>query len=154
MTEEYARQVAEILASEKRPSDYRPQPDEQLELFIVDRREVTSTTSVTGIERAQLDAMFRGSDADDILANGFEGDGPINLEVARVVDASERDVYRLWGMDFGGIYLIDADSLNVVAFASQHDVEHWSCAQRPVFFAMDQAIQRGGHGFRQPHKWC
>lgn len=49
---------------------------------------------------------------------------------------------------------MDADSLNVVAFATQHIVEHWNTAQRPVFFAMDHALQRAGHGFQQPHQWC
>lgn len=95
MTDEYANQVSQILGAASRPSAYRPRADEHVPLVILDRRPVPSADTVTGIERTQLGAMFRGSDLDDLLENGFEGDGPINLEVARVVDANGRDRYRL-----------------------------------------------------------
>jgi hypothetical protein len=148
----YTNQVAAIVAARSRPSSYRP--DVIDELFIVDRREVPSSEAVSAIERRQLDAMFRGEDMDAILANGYEGDGPINLEVARVVDASGALRYRLWGMDFGAIFLMAPDSLHVVAFTGQHNLEHWSPDQRALFYAMDRALQRPDHGFRQPMEWC
>lgn len=44
--------------------------------------------------------------------------------------------------------------LDVVAFGSQHDIEHWSLAQRDLFFAMDRALREEGHGFQQPLDFC
>jgi hypothetical protein len=45
-------------------------------------------------------------------------------------------------------------NLECVAFASQHDIEHWHANQRPVFWAMDRALRRNDHGFQQPMKFC
>jgi hypothetical protein len=152
MADEYRNQVASIIDAKPRASSYHP--DQPMELFIIDRRAVPSSTGVSDIEREQLDAMFAGYDLDDILANGYEGDGPINLEVARVVDDNGVDRYRLWGMDYGAIYLMAPDSLHVVAFTAQHDMEHWSLDQRAIFYAMDHALRRDGHGFQQPMVFC
>jgi hypothetical protein len=152
MSDEYANQVAAIIAAKPRPSSYRP--DTIDELFIVDRRDVPSSAGASAIERRQLDKMFTGYELDEILANGFEGDGPIGLEVARIVDASSAERYRLWAHDFGAIFLMAPDSLHVVAFTAQHNLEHWSLDQRALFYAMDHALLRAGHGVRQPMEWC
>ena len=47
-----------------------------------------------------------------------------------------------------------ANGLDVVAMGCQHDLEHWNMAQRDVFWAMDHAYRRKGHGFGQPLKFC
>lgn len=152
MTDEYQRQVGNIISGQSRASSY--QPDSPIELFIVDRKPVETLDGLDEQELRQIVPMFKGFEVQQILAEGYEGDGPINLEVARVVDEKGVLRYRYWGMDFGALYLMAPDSLDIAAFTAQHHMEHWHVDQRPLFWAMDRALQRGGHGFRQPAEFC
>lgn len=147
----YTGQVSDLIASQSRPSAYRPA--DPVELFIERRRQVTSLDELAPDERVQLVAMFRGEDVEQLLRDGID-DMPLDLEVAAVVDAAGALRYRLYGWNFGVIWLMPPSGLDVVAFASQHDLEHWHADQRPIFWAMDRALARTDHGFQQPAKFC
>lgn len=152
MTDEYQRQVGDIIKGQSRASSY--QPDAPQELFIKDRKLVLDLDGLSEQEVMQIVPMFKGNDVLQILSEGYEGDGPINLEIASVVDDQGVVRYRYWGMDFGALYLMAPDSLDVVAFTAQHHMEHWHADQRPLFWAMDRAILRGDHGFQQMAQFC
>lgn len=154
----YAEQVAELIAANPRESSWAPaQP---VELFVRRRRQPTSLEEIEPIERQQIERMFPGQDLAALLSGNalrddeLEEDFPLDLEVAVVVDAEGAPRYRLYGMNYGCIYLMAADSLTCVAFAAQHDLEHWHADQRPIFWAMDRAMRRHDHGFQQPLKFC
>jgi hypothetical protein len=103
-------------------------------------------------EQVQLRAAWAGEgtvDLDEVLA-----DEENDVEAAEVVDETGALRYRLYGWNFGVGYLFPAEGLDVVAFGSQHDIEHWSAAQRDLFAAMDRALRSGGHGFTQPLHFC
>ena len=158
MTDEYQSQVADIIAAQPRESSYVP--PEPVELFVKNRRQVTSVTDLADIEKRQLERIWRGENLEARLAKGaftdeeLGEDFPDELEVAEVVDDKGVVRYRLWGMNYGCIYLMGGDSLECVAFAAQHDLEHWTVDQRPIFWAMDRAMRRDKHGFAQGLKFC
>lgn len=147
----YGSQVADIIAGQARASSYAPAAP--VELFIARRRAITALDQLEPEEHAQLVAMCRGDDLATLLRDGID-DFPMELEAAAVVDDAGALRYRLYGWSFGVIWLMPPSGLDVVAFASQHDLEHWHVDQRPIFWAMDRALARGGHGFRQPAKFC
>jgi hypothetical protein len=148
----YGGQVADIIAAQPRASTFTPAV--ALALFIKDRRALTSIDQLAPIERRQMTRMWQGVDLAELIAKGTmddEGDDfPLDLEVATVVDDSGTIRYRIYGNNYGGMYLMEADRLECVAFASQHDVERWHTSQRDLFWAMDRAMRRGDHGFQQP----
>lgn len=158
MTDEYQRQVADIIASEPRSSSYTP--ENPLKLYVKNHRWVTKSDVLSEIEKLQLKGIWRGDDVDARLAKGaytdeeLGEDFPDDLEVAEVHDDKGVIRYRLWGMNYGVIYLMAGDSLECVAFAAQHDLEHWTLDQRAIFWAMDRAMRRGDHGFQQGLKFC
>jgi hypothetical protein len=147
----YASQVAAIIAAEPRPSSWTPAAP--MELFVKGRRLIESIDQLEPVEHAQLDRLFRNPDLATALRDGIE-DFPINLEAATVVDDAGVLRYRMYAMDFGCIYLMAPEALECVAFAAQHDLEHWHASQRDVFWAMDRAMRRGDHGVQQPMKFC
>lgn len=149
----YARAVQETLASKPRASAYVP--SDPVELFLHDRRAPSSVAELSAMERAQFAAMWPGRDLDRLLAEGDEEDDmPLDVVVATVRDADGRPCFTLWAWNYGVVYLMRADALECVAFAAQHALEHWRVEQRPVFWAMDRALARGGHGIRQPMEFC
>jgi hypothetical protein len=154
----YAAQVAGLISASPRASSY--QPASPVELFVKDRRAPRSLAELAPIEQLQLERMFRGQDLARLLERNalgdeeLEGDDPLDVEVALVVDGQGTPRYRLYGMNYGCVYLMEAERLECLAFAAQHDLEHWGAGQRELFWAMDRAMQRGDHGFRQPMKWC
>jgi hypothetical protein len=154
-TDAYTGQVADIIASDPRESSYAPA--KPVELFVKGRRHPTNAGQLSAIEHQQLVRMFRGEDLDTILREntneGMEG-MELDLEIANVVDDTGTPRYRMYGMNYGAVYLMEADSLECLAFASQHDLEHWHADQRELFWAMDRAMRRNDHGFQQPMKWC
>lgn len=147
----YGGMVADSIASAPRESNF--QPAVPLELFVKDRRMPASATELSEIERLQLERMVEHGDIDRAIQRGSEG-MPLDIEVATVVDASGAPVYRLYGMNYGVVYLMKHDLLECVAYACQHDLEHWRASQRDLFWAMDRAMRRGDHGFQQPMKFC
>ena len=155
--EVYRQQVAAITGAKPATSTYVPGAER--ELFVRNRRIPKSLDGLAPIERRQLEKMFRGQDRAALLATGMMSEGgeedfddsyPLDLEMADVVDADGTLQYRLYGMNYGAMFLMHPDALECVAFASQHDVERWSLAQRDLFWAMDRAMRRGDHGFQQP----
>jgi len=147
----YKGQVNEILAGQTRDSTY--QPPEAVELFVKNRRAVASVDQLEPDERAQFAAMWPGEDVAVVLRDGIE-DEPIDLEVATVVDAAGAVRYRLFGWNYGVIWLMPPTGVEVIGYACQHDVEHWHADQRPAFWAMDRALARKDHGFQQGAKFC
>lgn len=149
-TDAYNQQVRAIVDG-PHAGDYRPaQP---VELFITNRRVPTNIDGLTAAEQLELERMWRGWDLARLLATGITQDDdayPLDLEIADVITNSGELLYRIHGMNYGGMYLMRADRLECVAFASQHSVEIWRPEQRDLFWAMDRALGRGGHGFRQP----
>ncbi len=154
--DEYTDQVAAII--ERQPAGSY-QPKEPVELFIKNRRDIRSLDGLSDQEQIELRRMWRGNDLEKLLETGMvqddeegaEDEGyPHDLEVADVVDDADRLLYRIYGMNYGGMFLMRADRIECVAFASQHSVERWRSEQRDLFWAMDRALRRGGHGFRQP----
>ncbi len=148
----YQNQVADIIAAQPRQSSFVPTTP--VELFIKHRRAPTSLDDLEPIEQQQMARMWKGHDLAELLAKGTlddEGDEyPLDLEVATVVDDTGTVRYRMYGNNYGGMYLMEADRIECVAFASQHDVERWHTSQRDLFWAMDRALRRNDHGFRQP----
>lgn len=147
----YGGAVSDIIAATPRDSSYVPASP--VELYVKDRRAPASASELAEIERLQLGRIVEGGDIDRAIREGSE-DMPLDIEVAVVVDAAGTPVYRLYGMNYGVVYLMKADALECVAFACQHDLEHWHPSQREVFWAMDRAMRRGDHGFQQPMKFC
>jgi hypothetical protein len=82
------------------------------------------------------------------------GKEEFSVEVAEVVDPLGTIRYHLFGWNFGVGYLLPPHGMDVIAFASQHDIEHWNADQRDLFVAMDTALKAPGHGFRQPLSFC
>lgn len=158
MSDEYQRQVTDQIRLTPRDSTYVPEAP--VELYVRNRRQPRSLAELAPIERQQLLCMWRNCDVEARLASGMfrdedlEEDFPDELEVAEVVDAEGTIRYRLWGMNYGVIFLMAGELLECVAFTVQHDIEHWHIDQRPLFWAMDRALSREGHGFRQPASFC
>ena len=158
MTDEYQRQVGDIIAAQPRESSYTPA--EPMELFVKNRRQPHKLADLAAIEIEQLKRIWRGEDLEARLAAGvcrdeeLGEDFPDDLEVADVIDDKGVVRYRLWGMNYGVIFLMAAESLECIAFAAQHDLEHWHADQRPIFWAMDRAMGRRDHGFGQGSKFC
>jgi hypothetical protein len=152
-SEAYAEQVGAIIDGQA-PGSY--QPRDPVELFLENRRELRSLDGLSDQEKTELERMWRGQDLATLLETGMTQDGddeegyPIDLEVADVVNEAGDLLYRLYGMNYGAMFLMRADAIACVAFASQHSVERWRPEQRDLFWAMDGALRRGGHGFRQP----
>ena len=144
--ETYRDQVADIMDS--RAADV-PYPPGAPELTVVNRRLATSTADLNEAEIVQLRACCADGTLEDTLA-----DPELQVEAAEVVDGSGAVRYRLYGWNYGCGWLFPPDGLDVVAFAAQHDLEHWSLAQRDLFAGMDRALRAGGHGFRQPLFFC
>jgi hypothetical protein len=135
--------VAEIIDARSRKSSYVTKA--VLALRIANRRQPKSVGELLPDERKQLAAIWEGRRLDDVL-----GDAENEVEVAEVVDAKGATVYRLYGWNYGVGYLFPTRGLDVVAFGSQHDIEEWRIEQRDLFAAMDAALRKPGHGFRQP----
>ena len=146
--ETYRDQVADIMDS--RAADV-PYPPGAPELTIVNRRLATSTADLNEAEIVQLRACWAmdGMDLADALS-----DPECSVEAAEVVDASGTLRFRLYGWNFGVGWLFPPEGLDVVACGFQHDIEHWSLAQRDLFAGMDRAMRAGDHGFRQPLFFC
>jgi hypothetical protein len=147
----YGGMVADIIASAPRESSW--EPANPVELYVKDRKVPASAAELSEIERLQLERMVPDRDIDRAIREGLE-DFPLDIEIAIVVDDTGAPVYRLYGMNYGIVFLMKADTLECVAFACQHDLEHWNLAQRDLFWAMDRALRRSGHGFQQPMKFC
>jgi hypothetical protein len=111
-----------------------------------------SVTDLVPAELVQLRVVWyleEGPSLNEVLADEETG-----VEAAEVVDENGAVRYRLYGWNYGVGYLFPAEGLDVVAFGSQHDIEHWSPAQRDLFAGMDRALRAGGHGFTQPLHFC
>ncbi|MBA3463008.1 MAG: hypothetical protein H0T46_23835 [Deltaproteobacteria bacterium] len=147
----YGDQVAGIIAGQPRDSSYVPA--KPMELFVKNRRMPASIADLSPIEKLQLEKMFGNESLEQALRDGIE-DMPMDLEIADVVDEHGTPVYRLYGWNYGVVYLMKPEALECVAFGCQHDLEHWNTSQRDVFWAMDRAMRRDDHGFQQPMKFC
>ncbi len=119
-----------------------------MSLSIVRRRQPTSVSELHRDEREQLSAIL----GDDLAS--FLGNEELAIEAAEVVDEKGTLRYRLYGWNYGVGYLFPPKGLEVIGFGAQHDIEHWSLPQRDIFFAMDQALRKKGHGFEQPLSFC
>ncbi|MET7403792.1 hypothetical protein ABZS66_61015 [Dactylosporangium sp. NPDC005572] len=119
------------------------------ELHVVRRRRPVTSAELLPAERAQLAKVWQPVDLDDVLL-----DEENEVETAEVVDGHGTLRYRLYGWNYGGGYLFPPDGLEPVASGAQHDMEHRSAGQRPLFAAMDRALKAGGHGFQQPLHFC
>jgi hypothetical protein len=151
-TDAYNDQVAGIIAATP-VGGY--QPEHPVELFIANRRVPTTLEGLVAQERVELERMWVGQDLSTLLATGMSSADedepyPLDLEVADVVTETGELRYRIYGMNYGAMFLMRADRVECVAFASQHSVERWRLDQRDLFWAMDRALRRGGHGFMQP----
>lgn len=144
----YRGAVAEIIAG--RAAD-RPYPDDAPQLSIVNSRRPLTVAELAPDEIEQLRAACgdEGQTLPDALA-----DEENEIEAAEVVDADGVLRYRLYGWNYGVGYLFPPSGLEVVAFAAQHDLEHWRLEQRPLFAGMDRATRAAGHGFQQPLHFC
>ncbi len=129
---------------------YRPAAP--VELYIRKHPTPRTPDALAPIERAQLERIFQDDDLERVLREGTrEGDDfPLDLELATVVDDLGAIRYRLYGMSLGVVYLMEAERVACVSFAWQHEHEQWRADQRDLFWAMDRALRRGDHGFRQP----
>ena len=148
-SEVYGNQVSQIVDGAARGSTFTPANPE--ELFIKNRRAPKSVAELSPIEKTQLERMWPGQDLDRLLQFGDEQeDMPLDIELADVVDEHGTHRYTIWGANFGVMFLFVANTLQCAAFASQHSVERWGTDLRDLFWAMDRALQRKDHGFRQP----
>jgi hypothetical protein len=142
----YQSAVGEIL--DGRRAD-RPYPATSPALTIVRHHRPRSVADLAPAELAQLAAIWGSAELAGALA-----DEENDIEAAQVVDEAGTLRFRLYGWNFGVGYLFPPDGLELVAFGAQHDLEHWSLAQRDLFAAMDRAVRAGGHGFTQPLHFC
>jgi hypothetical protein len=142
----YQSAVAEILDS-RRPD--RPYPPTAPTLTIVRHHRPQSAADLAPAEREQLAAVWGNDELAQALA-----DEENDIEAAEVVDEAGTLRFRLYGWNFGVGYLFPPEGLELVAFGAQHDLEHWSLAQRDLFAGLDRAVRAGGHGFTQPLHFC
>ena len=142
----YQGAVAEILDS--RRAD-RPYPPTAPNLAIVRHHRPRSVADLAPAELEQLGAIWARAELAQALADEENG-----IEAVEVVDETGTLRLRLYGWNFGVGYLFPPEGLEVVAFGAQHDLEHWSPAQRDLFAGMDRAVRAGGHGFTQPLYFC
>jgi hypothetical protein len=136
----YRSAVSEIIDA-RRPTS--PYPASAPTLAIGAHHRPLSVVDLAPAEQVQLRAVWAGEggvDLAEVLA-----DEENHVEAAEVVDESGAVRYRLYGWNFGVGYLFPPEGLDVIAFGSQHDIEHWSPAQRDLFAAMDRALRAGGH---------
>lgn len=120
--------------------------------------------TITGHHRPQSLADLDPAELEQLHAAWYEPHGPTlsqaladeenQVEAARVVDETGQLRYRLYGWNFGAGFLFPPTGVVVVAAGFQHDIEHWSPAQRDLFAGMDRALRAGGHGFTQPLHFC
>jgi hypothetical protein len=143
----YAAAVLGSVGAEPQAGTYVPA--ERLALKIVNRRQPSTPKELGREERAQLGVLLRHTG----LAKALASD-EYDVEVAEVVDGTGSVCYRLYGWNYGVGYLMAPRGMKIVAFGAQHDLEHWNLAQRDLFYAMDRAMRRKGHGFRQFLKFC
>ncbi len=144
----YQSAVSEII--DARQSEL-PYPPGAPMLTIVRHHRPRSSADLAPAELVQLRAWWssEGFDLDAALA-----DEENDVEAAEVVDETGALRYRLYGWNFGAGLLFPPEGLEIVAFGAQHDIEHWSLAQRDLFAGMDRALRAGGHGFTQPLHFC
>lgn len=142
----YNAVVSETIDSRPRDSSYRP--ESPLRLTITGRRQPRRVDELDPEEREQLEAFF-SEPLDEML-----GDPEYELETAEVRDDAGELRFRLYGWNYGGGALFAPRGLSLVAYAAQHDLEHWNLDQRPIFHAMDAALRAKGHGFQQPLSFC
>jgi hypothetical protein len=141
--------VADIIDGRRAPAPY---PVGAPRLAIVRHHRPRSLTDLAPDELAQLHAAWYADEGPDLAAQLADDEN--DVEAAEVVDEAGELQYRLYGWNFGVGFLFPPAELDVVAFGSQHDIEHWSLAQRDLFAAMDRALRAGGHGFTQPLHFC
>lgn len=146
-TSVYTGQVADILASAPRASDY--QPEVELHLTVTGARAPTALDQLDEEELRQLTAILGDGEVFRALTDEEYG-----LEAAQVVDETGALRFRLYGWNYGVGYLMAPTGLEIIAFGAQHDLEHWRITQRDLFVAMDRAMLRPGHGFHQPLSFC
>jgi hypothetical protein len=147
--EAYRNVVSDIIDSRRGTI---PVPAGAPQLSIVRSHRPTSVAQLSPAEAVQLRAAWYSEDGpslDEVLADEANG-----VEAAEVVDETGVLRYHLYGWNYGVGYLFPSEGLDVVAFGSQHDIEHWSLSQRDLFAAMDRALRAGGHGFTQPLHFC
>lgn len=143
----YTGQVADILASTPRDSDYKPEIE--LHLTVTGARAPVAIDQLDPEELRQLTAILGEGEVSRALT-----DEEYCLEAAQVVDETGTLRYRLYGWNYGVGYLMAPTGLDIIAFGAQHDLEHWRITQRDLFVAMDRAMTRPGHGFQQPLSFC
>jgi hypothetical protein len=143
----YTSQVADIITARPRASSYPPITILNLSLARV--RAPQSVDELSPTERAQLEVIWHPMPLAQVLGNE-----EYSVEVAEVVDPMGTLRFHLYGWNYGVGYLMAPGGMNVVAFASQHDLEHWNLDQRDLFVAMDAAMRAPDHGFQQPLSFC
>lgn len=152
-TAAYTEQVNDIVVSRPRDSDWMPA--HPMELRIVRHRMPQSVDELEPAEREQLAAISYPESLETVLSPEYMvEDSPLEVEVAVVVDETGAVRYRLYGMNYGIIYVMPPTGLDAVAFAAQHDLEHWNQEQRAVFWALDRAYLRKDHHFAQGPLFC
>ncbi len=134
-TQAQQSQEQESIDARARETSYVPQRPPKLALKRY--RRPINVDELTEQEQEQLETIWHPLRVLDVLSE------PENqLEVADVVDLdSERVVYRLWAWNYGVGYLVEADSNDIVARGRQHHIDILRLAQRPIFYAMDRALQ-------------
>jgi hypothetical protein len=145
----YRSLVAEIIDGRESRSPYPPGAPQ---LTIVRRHQPRSLAELSADELVQLHAALFEQEGHPLSA--LLADEETSVEAAEVVDAAGVLRYRLYGWNYGGGILFPPSGVDVVAFAAQHDMEHWSVDQRDLFAGMDRALRAGGHGFDQPLHFC
>lgn len=145
----YRSLVAEIIDGRESALPYPPGAPP---LTIVRHHRPRSLDDLAADELVQLHAALFEQEGRPLSA--LLADEENDVEAAEVVDEAGVLRYRLYGWNYGGGILFPPSGVDVVAFAAQHDMEHWSVDQRDLFAGMDRALRAGGHGFTQPLHFC
>lgn len=145
----YQGAVAEIMES-RRPD--APYPASAPNLTVTAHHRPRTEENLAPAELVQLRAAWGGAEG-MTLAQAL-ADEEFDIEAAEIVDENGTLRYRLYAWNFGVGYLFPPEGLDIVAFAAQHDLEHWSVRQRDLFAGMDRAMRGPDHGFQQPLHFC
>jgi hypothetical protein len=133
----YTDQVAEILATQSKQTEWRPKSPPKLALVRV-RRPADPSELAPG-ERAQLEAIWHGASLEHVLASEAN-----EVELADLVNEKGELVYRLLAWNYGVGYVLVGETTEIAAMGTQHDIECWDePSQRELFYAIDQAIASG-----------
>lgn len=139
----YRGAVAERIAELRTTTAWRP--EQARALRVAEVRRPRELEDLAPDELRPLIALFRT----EAKVRALLADPERVVELAVIGDSDGTVAVRLFAWNDGVSYSFDAAG-KLLAFGSQHDVEHWHLGQRVLFFELDHALRAATPPLRQP----